>query len=196
MSVNKKSLLIVVSGPSGVGKDTIRNELVKKIGISKSVSATTRAMGPNEQEGVDYFYLTEEEFDRKLQQNEILEYDMYNSHRYGTLWETVRNYVSQGRNIVFALTIPGALAIKKAYPDDSVAVFILPPSIEELERRLKGREREDESVIKQRIEIAIETEIAHAGEFDYRVVNDDLDKAVEELCEIIKKEKELRGDSL
>ncbi|MBQ3847338.1 MAG: guanylate kinase [Clostridia bacterium] len=193
----KRSLLIVLSGPSGVGKDTLRNIFAERYdNIFRSVSVTTRKKGPAETDGKDYYFLTNEEFDKKLADDEILEWDTYNSNRYGTLWSTVRMYVEQGRNVVFALTIPGALAIKRAYPEDTVSVFILPPSMEELEKRLKGRGREDEEIIRKRLDIAIEKELSHAGEFDYRIINDDFDKAIDDLYEIVRKEKQIRGEDV
>ena len=189
----KKSMLVVLSGPSGTGKDTIRHGFAEKMDFRRSVSVTTREKSQKEQEGVDYFFVSKERFSELLAENEILEYDTYNDNYYGTLWKTVRDYVSEGADVVFALTIPGALALKKAFPEDTVSVFILPPDLSELEKRIRIRARgESEDCIKERLRIAAEREIPRAGEFDYSIVNDDIDRAICELCGIVEKEKEKR----
>ena len=188
-----KSLLVVLSGPSGTGKDTMRMAFVEKTHFNRSISVTTRKQGNSEKEGVDYYFVSKEDFEKKIENNEILEYDTYNGNYYGTLWKTVRDYVKNGIDVIFALTIPGALAIKKAFPDDAVSVFVLPPDMAELENRIRTRARgENEECIKERLRIAAEREIPRAVEFDYSIINDDFDRALSELCDIVEKEKEKR----
>lgn len=180
------SKLVVVSGPSGAGKDTVVKGVLEKDGsVSLAVSATTRKVRGSEQHGVDYYFLSEDEFLAKVGNDEFIEYAQYGSNYYGTLKEDVLNRVNDGKTVVLVIEVQGAENIRKMYPQ-SHSVFIMPPSEEVLENRLRNRQTEDENAIQKRLEIA-KGEIAKSVDYDFVVVNDDLADAVEELCDIINK---------
>ena len=181
--VMKKGLFIVISGPSGVGKGTICRELLDKIDVNYSVSMTTRSMREGEVDGVDYYFTTKDDFEKRINNNEFIEYAKYNDNYYGTLKSEVEDKLNNGKNIICEIEVQGAMQIKKLFPD-SVLICILPPSIEELENRLIKRNTNDKDDIKKRIEIA-KKELEFADEYDFRVVNDDVDRAVDEIMEIL-----------
>ena len=186
----KRGIITVISAPSGCGKNTVISE-VKNLhdDFDYVVSATTREIRGNEREGVDYFYKTEAEFDRLVESGEILEWDTYQNNRYGTLRSQIEEKIKSGKNLMLDLTISGALAVKEAFPDDTVTVFLLPPSLEELRKRLQLRGRESQELIEKRIETAINEEIPQVHRFDNIIVNDDVSVAGAELLAIIKAEK-------
>ena len=173
--------LFVVSGPSGVGKGTILSrarEVRPDLGLT--VSATTRSPRPGEVDGVSYHFLTEEQFDEELSQGNFLEWANVHGHRYGTLMREVTSRLDGGQSLVLEIDVQGALNVRRAFPD-AVLVFVEPPSMEELERRLRGRGTEDESSIALRLANAAH-EMEFAGEYDVRIVNDDLERAAQELA--------------
>ncbi len=176
--------LIVVSGPSGVGKRTVlRKYMAEHPRACHSVSATTRDPRPNEVDGVDYFFLSFEEFDRQIRTNQMLEYAYYNHHCYGTPKKGVEDARAAGRNVILEIEVNGAMQVKKLCPDATL-VFIMPPSWKELERRLRERNTETEEAIQERLEIAKE-EIAMADQYDYIIVNDTVEKAISRFAQIV-----------
>lgn len=180
-----KGRLIIVSGPSGAGKGTVLAEVFAKNPQMKySVSATTRAPRPGETHGVQYFFITKDEFEGKIQRGEMLEYASYCSNYYGTPADFVEEQRNQGFDIVLEIEPCGASQVKLKCPD-AISIFILPPSIEELERRLTGRGTEEADVVAARIAQA-KHELAGADQYDFKVVNDDVARAADEINEILK----------
>ena len=177
-----KGKLIIFAAPSGSGKSTIINWLMQEhpeLNMHFSISCTSRAPRGTEQHGVEYFFLTPEEFRAKIANDEFVEYEeVYADRYYGTLKSQVEKQLEQGENVVFDVDVHGAMNIKKAYGNQAISVFIQPPSIEELRRRLNGRATDAPEVIEQRIERA-EYELSFAPKFDTVVVNDDLQEAKE-----------------
>jgi len=176
-----KGKLIIVSAPSGAGKTTIvRHLLAQDLNLSFSVSATTRSPRVNEKDGVDYYFLTEEEFRRKIDREEFLEWEeVYPGIIYGTLHGEVLRLLEQGRNVIFDVDVIGGLDLKAIFREEALAVFIAPPSIEILEKRLRMRSTDTEEKIKVRIAKAA-GEMAYAPQFDVVLVNDDLALAMAE----------------
>jgi guanylate kinase len=177
-----KGKLIIFAAPSGSGKSTIINWLMQEhpeLNMHFSISCTSRAPRGTEQHGVEYFFLTPEEFRAKIANDEFVEYEeVYADRYYGTLKSQVEKQLEQGENVVFDVDVHGAMNIKKAYGSQALSVFIQPPSIEELRRRLNGRATDAPEVIEQRIERA-EYELSFAPKFDTVVVNDNLQEAKE-----------------
>lgn len=183
-----KGLLFVVSAPAGCGKDTILEQvLAKEDNVGYSVSATTRAPRPGEVDGTHYFFITRQRFEEMIANGEVLEYTEYCGNYYGTPRKGVEAMLAEGRDVVLKIEIEGAMNIKKLFPDCCL-VFILPPSMRELERRLRKRGTEDEPTIMRRIAQA-KNELGAAAGYDYFVVNDDLEDAVNDLCAVIRGEK-------
>lgn len=184
----KTGKLIIFSAPSGCGKSTIIGWLMKheELRLSFSISCTSRQPRGTEQNGVEYFFITPEEFRRRIENDEFLEYEeVYKDRFYGTLKEQVEKQSAQGDNVVFDVDVKGGCNIKKFYGDRALSIFIQPPSIAELRRRLEGRGTDAPEVIDDRIARA-EFELSFAGQFDRVVVNDDLQKAEEETLAIVK----------
>ena len=175
-----KGKMLIVSAPSGSGKSTIVQWLMKEhpeLKLYFSISCTSRAPRGTEQNGVEYFFLTPEEFRQRIENDEFLEYEeVYENRFYGTLKQQVENQREQGQNVVFDVDVKGGVNIKKFYGDRALSIFILPPSINELRRRLQGRGTDTPEVIDQRIARA-EFELTFAEKFDKIVVNDILDYA-------------------
>lgn len=184
-----KGKFIVISGPGGVGKDTIAKELVKRTNIIYSVSMTTRKIRSNEVDGKDYFFVDKNTFEDNIKNNNILEYTFFNGNYYGTPRDFVFNNIDKGIDVIAVLDIKGALNIEKIYPS-AISIFIMPPTFEELERRIRERGTDSEDVIRQRLKIAKE-EIKNSNKYDYVVINNTVDKSVEEIINIIKKEKNI-----
>ena len=182
----KKGKFIVISGPSGVGKGTICNKLFKELNAWYSVSTTTRSPREGEVDGVNYFFITKEEFLKKIEAGEFLEYNYYNENYYGTSKKIVLEKMEQGINVFSEVDVNGARNIKKIFPD-ALLIYIAPPSMEELKQRLIGRGTDPIERINQRLAIA-EEEMKQVDFYDYVVVNDDLEKATNQVKEIILKE--------
>ncbi len=183
----KKGLLVVLSAPSGCGKDTVFNELKKRrSNIVKSISATTREPREGEVDGVDYYFKTEEEFKRLINSNGLLEYTVYNGCYYGTPVAGVNKAIEDGKICFLIIEVEGGQNIMRLRPD-CVSVFLLPPSMEELKRRLEKRNTDDAECIKRRLELA-EFEISFSDLYDYTIVNDDLQIAVDRFDDIIETE--------
>jgi guanylate kinase len=181
--MNKKGLLIVVSGFSGVGKGTAVKKLVSEYGYSLSVSATTRAPRPGEVDGVDYHFKTVEEFEKLIDYNGFIEWAQYVENYYGTPKQFVEDELEKGNNVILEIEVQGAMHIKEQYPD-AVLIFITAPNAVTLKDRLFGRGTEDAKVIGKRLKRAYE-ETDDMMHYDYLVVNDDLDKCVQDLHAVI-----------
>ena len=185
--MNKKGMLVILSAPSGCGKDTVFKALCKRRNdIVESVSATTRAPRDGEVDGVNYYFKTVGEFEKMIANNGLLEYAKYNNCYYGTPVDGVQSAVDAGKVCFLIIEVQGAQSIMKMCPD-AVSIFLLPQSMEVLEHRLRKRETNSPDDIKNRIDIA-ESEIKIAPLYKYNVVNDSLEDAVDEINEIINKE--------
>lgn len=181
-------LLIVMSGPSGTGKGTVCAELLKKEeDLFLSVSTTSRNMRAGEIAGVTYNYTTAEKFKEMIDNGSMLEWAVYSGNYYGTPKETVEKMMSEGKNVLLEIDVQGAIQIKESFPE-AILIFILPPSMQELERRLVERGRETREQIDERLQ-AVSFELDNACKYDYAVVNDELDKCVNTVAEIIHAEK-------
>lgn len=182
----KKGLLLVMSGPSGAGKGTICKELVKDENIKYSISATTRAPRGNEENGKDYFFLSTEEFEQRINTDGFLEWAKVYDRYYGTPRDFVEEVIDDGKACILEIDVQGALKIRDSFPE-AVLIFILPPSLSELYRRLKDRGTESEEQIQTRMSWVL-GEIAQIEKYDYVIVNDDLAKAVTEARAIVESE--------
>ena len=178
--------LVIFSAPSGSGKTTIVRELLQRFPqFEFSISATSRQPRGKEQHGIDYYFLSTEEFRQRVERDEFVEWEeVYAGTCYGTLKSEVERIWAKGNVIVFDVDVMGGINLKRLFGDDACSIFIMPPSIEELERRLRGRGTDSEEVIQKRIGKA-EFELSKSPEFDYTVVNDVLADAVNEATDII-----------
>ena len=184
-----KGKMLIVSAPSGSGKSTIVNWLMKEhpeLKLYFSISCTSRAPRGTEQNGVEYFFLTPEEFRQRIENNEFLEYEeVYENRFYGTLKQQVERQREAGQNVVFDVDVKGGVNIKKYYGDEALSLFIQPPSVEELRKRLVGRATDTPEAIEERLAKA-EYELTFASQFDRVVVNDDLETAKQEALQVVK----------
>ena len=186
--------VFVITGPSGVGKGTLISTLLERVpNLELSISATTRVPREGEVDGREYHFLTPEEFDRRVEEKDFLEFATYSGHRYGTLRSEVERRLSAGRSVVLEIEVQGAQQVRAAKPD-SIQIFIAPPDPGDLRSRLEGRGTDSAEAIDSRLETA-EHELAVQGDFDHRVVNDDLDRAAGELEQIVRAELDLPLDS-
>lgn len=178
-----KGTLYIFTGPSGTGKGTLLRDVMQHDDkLFLSVSATTRAPRAGEAHGVQYFFLTHEEFDRRVAAGEFLEHASYVGNSYGTLEAPVQQHLDEGNDVILEIEVQGAQEVHAKRPD-AVMIFVAPPSFEELEKRLSGRGTEHPDTVRARLETA-KNELTHACEFDYIIVNDDLEIATRELASI------------
>lgn len=185
---DKQGLLLVISGPSGVGKGTVCKELIKLSNEYKiSVSKTTRNPRPGETEGISYYFDTKENFEKLIDQGELLEYANFCGNYYGTPKKPVDENLKNGVNVILEIEVQGAMKVKEKRPD-CLLIFVMPPSKKELKKRLKGRGTEPEDVIKQRLNRALE-ELSLCREYDYFVINHNPLEAAKEIIEIVNKER-------
>lgn len=185
LKVARRGLMFILSSPSGAGKTTLADRLLKKDGdMNLSVSATTRQRRPGESHGQDYYFVSEEEFVRMRDNNELLEWANVFGHLYGTPRGLVEDTLREGRDVLFDIDWQGAQQLDEVAGEDVVKVFILPPSRDELERRLRKRAQDSEEVVQKRMAKA-DAEISHWAEYDYVIVNYDLDESEELLRSIL-----------
>jgi guanylate kinase len=179
----RRGILMVISSPSGAGKTTLTRRLAQTHGLHFSVSFTTRPPRSNEADGKDYHFVGNDQFSQMVDAQEFAEHAMVHGNRYGTAIATVNKAIEGGIDCLFDIDYQGGQQIRQQWPKDSVLVFILPPSLNELERRLRSRATDAPEVIARRL-VAAQKELAHYEEYDYLVVNDDLEKAYSELASI------------
>jgi len=180
-------MLVIISGPSGSGKGTVVRQLDAALGYALSISVTTRAPRDGEQDGRDYFFTTEEEFTKMRSNNELLEHAVYVNNFYGTPRRYVEDQIARGKVVVLEIEVYGALQVKEKFPE-AVLVFLIPPTITELSRRLKGRNTEDDVTIEARLKKALE-EIPLIDQYNYLVINDEISAAVEKINTIVNAER-------
>jgi guanylate kinase len=187
--ISRRGLMLVLSSPSGAGKTTLSRQLLESDkNISLSVSATTRTMRVSEKHGTDYFFLSADEFEKWVAQERFLEHATVFGHRYGTPEHLVTHALSAGQDVLFDIDWQGTQKLKEKMRDDLVSIFILPPSHEELERRLRNRNQDSSQVVAERMAKAAD-EISHWAEYDYVVINRDVNRALSEIQAILTAER-------
>ena len=190
---SRRGLLIVLSSPSGAGKSTLSRMLLESDGeITMSISATTRPMRPGERQDVDYHFVDDAEFDRLIRDGELVEWAMVFGYRYGTPKAPVKQALKAGRDILFDIDWQGARQLEPDFGEHLVTIFLLPPTMGELERRLHARGTDTEEVIAGRMQRAAD-EISHWAEYEYVLVNDDMDKCLERVRAIVISERSKRS---
>ncbi len=185
--MKKQGILLIISGPSGSGKGTIVEQLCEKENFSLSISATTRKPREYEENGVHYFFHTREEFEKMRERMELLEWAEFCGNYYGTPRKYVVEQLMAGRNVILEIEVQGALQVKQIYPD-GVLIFMVPPNLEELGRRLTNRGTEDKETINRRMCRALE-EMELVNEYDYLVINDTVEQATQDILTIVEAEK-------
>lgn len=186
--MNTKGKLIVFSAPSGSGKTTIVRHLLQmpELELDFSISATSRSSRGIEIHGKDYYFISAEEFQKHIKNDAFIEYEeVYTNNYYGTLKEEVERIWKQGKHVIFDIDVVGGLNIKKKFPEQTLAIFVQPPSIEEMEKRLRGRKTDSEEKIQERVAKA-EKELKYAKDFDVILVNDNLEEAKEKAYKLVK----------
>ena len=185
----KKGLLVVVSGPSGAGKGTICQALLEKTALAYSVSATTRQPRAGEVDGESYYFISVEAFEEMIEKDELLEWAQVYDNYYGTPLKKVEEKLAAGEDILLEIDTQGAMKVREKFPE-GIYIFILPPSLAELERRIRGRDTETEEVLKKRLAAAID-EVEVGRLYKYVVMNDKVEDAVDAICAVLAAEKRL-----
>jgi guanylate kinase len=188
----RRGIMFVISSPSGAGKTTLSRRLIQEVGVKLSVSATTRPIRPGEKDGVDYHFRTVEQFQQMIDRDEFLEWARVFKNFYGTPKSEVEDTLVSGMDVVFDVDWQGARALKTIRAGDVVSVFILPPSLAQLKQRLEGRPGADSKAVQSRLDGAGQ-DILRWGEYDYAIINDNLDKAFDELKSILVTERNRRA---
>jgi guanylate kinase len=192
-NIQRRGLMLVLSSPSGAGKTTLSRKLLESDGsVTMSVSATTRQARSGEEEGKDYFFVSPSMFTQMVQGGAFLEHALVFGHYYGTPKEPVMLALAKGRDVLFDIDWQGTQQLRQPAGDDLVSIFVLPPSHEELERRLRARAQDTEDVVQARMSRA-NNEISHWAEYDYVVINDDLDSTLQKIRTILDAERMKRG---
>ncbi|MCR5060901.1 MAG: guanylate kinase [Saccharofermentans sp.] len=187
---NNKGLIVCISGPSGAGKGTVLGKVAERFPeMVSSISVTTRAPRGEEQDGVEYYFRTKEQFEAMIESGEILEYDTYVGNYYGTPRAHIENLCESGTDCLVDLTVKGSIALKDHFGDNALTIFLMPPSLEVLEERLRNRGTETEEKIRQRLAQA-RGEMKSKDRFDNIVINDKLEDAVNEVIELIENKKD------
>lgn len=187
MFTMRKGLLIILSGPSGVGKGTVRKYIMDnfKIQLSYSISMTTRSRREKEVDGVDYYFVSNEEFDRNIKEDNFLEWEEFVGNRYGTPKDKVEELRNKGKNVLLEIEVNGATEVMKKIHDDRViSFFLMPPNLQALESRIRRRKTESEEVIQERLKKG-ESEMNKSGQYDHVILNDDVARASQEIVDLI-----------
>mgnify|MGYP001544155039 FL=1 len=187
--------LIVLSSPSGGGKSTLAKHIMKLYpGLEFSISATTRKIREGETDGKDYFFLTRDEFEDRIKKGDLVEYEEIFGNLYGTLRSEIKRSVDKGNTMLFDVDVKGAVSLRDSFPDQSLLIFIYPPNMEELENRLRNRRTETDEEVRRRLSRAKE-ELTYKDQFDHTILNDKLEKALNEIEIIAEKyiDPQLRG---
>ena len=188
LSLKGGKFYVTIAGPSGGGKSTLCKMLLNRYhNVVHSVSNTTRPRREGEREGVHYFFLSREDFQKRIDAGQMVEWAEVHGNYYGTSREFLEGAVARGKIVVLDIDVQGVKSFKRLYPDETLSIFLLPPSMDVLETRLRSRGTDSDAVIEKRLRNARE-EISHSSRFDYAIVNNDLDDAFIELCEILEKE--------
>lgn len=189
MQLQRKGLMLILSSPSGAGKTTISKKILSlDNNLFMSISATTRKMRAGEKDGVDYYFVDQEKFSEMVKKNEFLEHAQVFGNSYGTPAKAVSNQLAQGKDVLFDIDWQGTLSLKEKCGHDVVSIFILPPSMKELENRLRVRAQDDEKVIAERMSKA-SNEISHWGIYDYVLVNENVEDTVDKVKHILQAER-------
>ena len=187
--MNAKGVLVILSGPSGVGKGTVRKKLMTlpNLNLFYSISLTTRSMRPGEENGKDYYFVDEKTFQDNIARGNLLEYAEFVGNHYGTPKDKVEEMLDQGKNVLLEIEVNGTMSVLEKMPE-AVSIYLMPPSFEALESRIRGRSTEPEEVIQRRLAKA-RKEMQLSGAYKYHVLNDDVDRAAEEIASIIRSER-------
>jgi guanylate kinase len=182
-----KGKLVIISAPSGAGKTTIVNHLLQEVpGLEFSISATTRNPRGKEKDGKEYYFITVEDFRERIRKKEFTEWEeVYKDHYYGTLKSEIERIRAKGKHVIFDVDVKGGINLKNIFGNKAVSIFIMPPSLSELEMRLHARATDNPEKIKIRVEKAVE-EMKLAGKFDHIVINDNLEQARNEVCKVVR----------
>ncbi|MBT4739075.1 MAG: guanylate kinase [Rhodospirillaceae bacterium] len=187
--IQRRGLMLVLSSPSGAGKSTIARALLEREDeLYLSISLTTRPPRPGEEEGRDYFFVTEDEYQKKVNDNELLEHARVFNNYYGTPRTLVERHLTAGEDVLFDIDWQGTQQLRESARDDVISIFILPPSYEELEKRLTGRGQDSEDVVSKRMAKASD-EMSHWPEYDYVIVNDEIEESIQNVQAILKAER-------
>jgi guanylate kinase len=180
--------LVIISAPSGAGKTTLCERLIRDVpNFALSISATTRPIRPYEKNGVHYLFVTAEEFERRIRNHEFAEWAEVHQYRYGTLRKTIDDHLKAGQHVLFDIDVQGAMNLKALYGNRVLLIFIHPPSMKELEKRLRERKGDSAASIETRLRNAY-NEVGWSAKFDYQITNDDLERAYQELRQILAEE--------